>query len=136
MKRILTIDDDPDFQEALRISLEAEGFAVCSAYTPGEGLEKVESEKPDLVILDVLMPTDYEGFEVARKIREDLGLRDLPVLILSAVHQEKKVPYRFAPDQTWIPVDVFLDKPVNPEVLVEKIQQLLGDYRREPAEPL
>lgn len=136
MKKILIIDDDPDFQEITRRTLEERGLAVCSAYTPDEGVEKVGVEKPDLVILDVLMPSDYEGFDVARKIREDLGLRDLPILMLTAVHDIKKVPYRFAPDETWNPVDVFLDKPVDPDMLVEKTEELLGTYRREPSEPL
>jgi len=136
MAKVLIVDDDADLQEATALLLEKSGFEVCSAYNADEGLEKVRSEKPDLVILDVLMPTEYEGFEAARRIREDLGLRDLPILMLTAVHAMKKVPYRFAPDEKWLPVDVFLDKPVQPDVLIEKIQELLGTARREPKEPL
>jgi len=126
MQKILIIDDDKDFQDALRLVLEDHGFDVISAYDPEEGTEKVQSEKPDLVILDVLMPSNYEGFDVARKIREKLKMKELPILLLTAVHTEKKVPYRFAPHEEYLPVDYFMDKPVEPDVLLEKVNELLN----------
>jgi CheY-like chemotaxis protein len=126
MPKILIIDDDRDFQNVTSMVLEKNDFTVVSAYGPEEGLEMVQSGKPDLVILDVLMPDKFEGFEVARKIREGLKLKKLPIILLTAVHGEKKVPYRFAPHDEWLPVDYFLDKPVQPEVLVEKVKELLS----------
>ena len=126
MHKILVIDDDPDLQILLQTVLERKGFQVVSAYNPEEGIQKVESEKPDLVILDVLMPQDYEGFDVARKIREDLKMRELPIILLSAVHSVKKVPYRFSPHEEWLPVDYFFDKPVESPVLLSKIKELLN----------
>jgi Response regulators consisting of a CheY-like receiver domain and a winged-helix DNA-binding domain len=120
MPKILVVDDDKDFQDTTRIVLEKNGFQVAAAYDAEEGLEKVQSEEPDLVILDVMMPSGYEGFEVARKIREELKLVELPVVLLTAVHDVKKVPYRFAPHDQWLPVDYFYDKPVAPDVLVAK----------------
>jgi CheY-like chemotaxis protein len=126
MPKILIIDDDKDFQDITRLVLENNGFTVVSAYGPEEGLRMVQSEKPDLLILDVLMPDNYEGFAVARNIREELNLRELPILLLTAVHGEKKVPYRFAPHEEYLPVDYFFDKPVQPEVLVGKIKELLN----------
>ena len=126
MPKILVIDDDRDFQETTRIVLEKNDFAVVSAYSPQEGLQKVKSENPDLLILDVLMPSNFEGFELARKVREELKLLKLPIVLLTAVHGEKKVPYRFAPHEQWLPVDYFFDKPVAPEVLVGKIKELLN----------
>ena len=136
MTKILIIDDDPDFQSITRQVLTSSGFDVRSALNPEEGLDKVRSEKPDLVILDVLMPSEYEGFDVARKIREELKLIDLPILMLSAVHDVKKVPYRFAPDEVYLPVDIFLDKPVAPKFLVQKIREALGLQREEPKDDL
>lgn len=127
MAKILIVDDEEDIHQAYGMILEANGFEVCSAYDAEEGIEKIRSEKPDLVVLDVLMPRDYEGFEVARKVREELKLRDLPILMLSAVHQVKKVPYRFAPDDVYLPVDFFLDKPVEPKDLVERIREMLNE---------
>ncbi len=126
MSKILIIDDDKDFQYSTRIVLEKHDFEVASAYNPQEGIEKVQSEKPDLVILDVIMPSGFEGFEVARKIREELGMNELPIILLTAVHIEKKVPYRFAPHEEWLPVDYFYDKPVDPGVLVNKIKEFLN----------
>jgi CheY-like chemotaxis protein len=126
MPKILVIDDDKDLQEATRLVLEKNGFEVVSAYNPEEGLAKVQSENPDLVILDVLMPSNFEGFEVARTIREELKLLKLPIILLTAVHGEKKVPYRFAPHEQWLPVDYFFDKPVPHEVLVAKVKEFLN----------
>jgi two-component system alkaline phosphatase synthesis response regulator PhoP len=126
MPKILVIDDDKDFQETTRIVLEKSGFQVAAAYDSEEGLQKVQTESPDLVILDVMMPSGFEGFEVARKIREELKLMELPIILLTAVHGVKKVPYRFAPDDQWLPVDYFYDKPVAPDVLVAKIKEYLN----------
>jgi DNA-binding response OmpR family regulator len=126
MQKILVIDDDQDFQLATRVVLEKNDFEVESAFNPDEGIRKVQSEKPDLIILDVILSEGYEGFEVARKIREDLKMRELPILLLSAVHEVKKVPYRFAPHEQWLPVDYFYDKPIKPEVLVSRIKELLN----------
>jgi CheY-like chemotaxis protein len=130
MPKVLVVDDDPDFQEVHRVVLENRGFEVSAAYTAEEGLEKIRDEEPDLVILDVMLPDGYEGFEVARQVREELGLRDLPILILTSIHARKQVSYRFAPDDDWIPVDVFLDKPVEPEMLVNKVVEMLGEGPR------
>ena len=136
MPKILVIDDDPDFFLAVQMVLQAHDFEVEAATTPDEGISKVLSAKPDLVILDVMMPTDYEGFDVAREIREKHKLIDLPILMLTSVHSVKKVPYRFAPDEDYLPVDVFLDKPIEPEQLVITVQEMLGTRREEPKHPL
>jgi DNA-binding response OmpR family regulator len=126
MPKILVIDDDKDFQEATRLILEENGFQVVSAYDPEEGLQKVQSESPELVILDVMMPDGFEGFEVARKIREELVQVKLPIILLTSVHGTKNVPYRFAPHEQWLPVDYFYDKPLSPEVLVAKVKEYLN----------
>jgi two-component system alkaline phosphatase synthesis response regulator PhoP len=126
MPKILVIDDDKDFQEMTRIVLEKNDFQVVPAYDSEEGLQKVQSESPDLVILDVMMPSDFEGFEVARKIREELKLVKLPIILLTAVHGTKKVPYRFAPHEQWLPVDYLYDKTVAPDVLVAKVKEYLN----------
>lgn len=126
MSKILIIDDDKDFQSSTRLVLEKENLEVVSAYGPEEGIKKVQDEKPDLIILDVIMPNDYEGFDVARKIREDLELRKLPIILLTGIHDVKEVPYRFAPHEEWLPVDYFFDKPVEPGVLILKVRELLN----------
>ncbi len=136
MSKILIIDDDPDFRQICRMALESAGFDVLEEGDPDTGFESVKTGKPDLVILDVLMPSDYEGFEVARRIREELNLIALPILMLSAVHEVKETPYRFKPDQNFLPVDAFLDKPVPPETLLRKVHEMLGTHREEPRDPI
>jgi CheY-like chemotaxis protein len=136
MSKILVIEDDPDFLYVVQMRLEAADFEVETATTPEQGLSKVQSTKPDLVVLDVLMPAGYEGFEVARAIREELSLTELPIIILTAVHDVKKVPYRFAPDEDYLPVDVFLDKPTELDALIDIIREVLGERREEPEHPL
>jgi CheY-like chemotaxis protein len=136
MPKILVIDDDPDFLYTVQMVLEGEGFEVETATTPEGGLSKVQSTEPDLLVLDVLMPSEYEGFAVARAIREELQLTEMPILMLTAVHDIKKVSYRFAPDREYLPVDVFLDKPIELEALVQIINEMLGERREEPEHPL
>ena len=136
MSKILVIDDNEDFVVAVRLVLETHDFEVETAMTPEDGINKVLSTKPDLVLLDVIMSTGYEGFEVARTIREEHDLRDLPIVILSNVHSVKNVPYRFAPDEDYLPVDVFLDKPSDLEEVVDAIKEVLGERREAPEHPL
>lgn len=136
MRKILIIDDDADFRNACRLTLESAGFGVSEAGSPEEGLDKVRAEQPDLVILDVLMPREYEGFEEARQIRENLKMTVLPILMLSAVHDVKEMAYRFEPDQTYLPVDAFLDKPAAPKVLLRTVEEMLGLHREIPEDPL
>lgn len=136
MPKILVIDDDESLLVAMRLTLQGHGFEVETAMTPEEGINKVLSTEPDLVVLDVIMPVGYEGFEVARAIREEHKLVELPIVILSNVHSVKKVPYRFAPDADYLPVDVFLDKPSDLEEIVPTIKEVLGEKREEPTHPL
>ncbi len=136
MSKILVIDDDPDFILAVQMVLDAHNFEMEAATTPEEGIDKVLSTEPDLVVLDVMMPTGYEGFDVAREIREKHNLRELPIVILTNVHSVRKVPYRFAPDENYLPVDVFLDKPIEPDALADTIKEMLDERREEPAHPI
>ena len=136
MAKILVIDDDQDLLDAVRLMLEKAQFEVEVALTPEQGLEKVKSSDPDLVILDVMMPSGYEGFTVARAIREDLKMRHLPIVVLSCIHEKKQVPYRFAPDESYLPVDVFLDKPIDIDRLLVTVKEILGEKREEPKYPL
>lgn len=136
MPKILIIDDDGDFVLAMEFILKNHGYVVEKAFTPEEGINKVLATRPDLVILDVIMVTGYEGFEVAREIREKHGRLELPILMLSNVHSVKQVPYRFSPDKDYLPVDVFLDKPPDLEEVVDTIKDVLGERRENPKHPL
>lgn len=122
--RVLLVDDDPDFIQANSIILDASGFEVLTASNGAEGLKKVEEEKPDVVVLDVMMENTDEGFAVARKIRRKLH-SNVPIIMLTSVSQA--TGYSFKPEEhpDFFPVDQFLTKPVAPTVLVQKIKDAL-----------
>jgi len=124
MAKILLIDDDPDFIEINTALLKKNGFEVISAYDGKQGLEKAKLERPDLIVLDVMMTDRTEGFYTARQLRSEEATKSIPLVLLTAIHQEEKA-FHFAPDETWLPVDVFLDKPVKPERLLEEIRRQL-----------
>jgi len=124
-KSILIADDDPDIVEAMKTVLEASGFEVRTAPNGQECLRKLREKKPDLVILDVMMTTETEGFHIAYEIRQDPGLKALPILMLTAI--EQKSGFKFSPDsdEDYLPVEAFITKPVEPEELVSRINALL-----------
>ncbi|HOT97134.1 MAG TPA: response regulator [bacterium] len=126
-KKILLIDDDVDIVEFNRVLLTKAGYTVCTAYSGSEGLEMALDEKPDLVILDVMMSSVGEGFEVARQIRKNETIRHTPILMLTGVNREHPFNLRIGPDSEWNPVDSFIEKPVQKEVLLQKVSALLQD---------
>ena len=129
-EKILIIDDDVDLVAINRAFLEKAGYAVDAAYNGKEGLEKIVSFQPDLIILDVMMTSVGEGFEVARAIRGDAHMRNIPILMLSSVNQEHGFKLRIGPDEDWNPVTVFIDKPVEYEQLVTQVAEML-DHSKE-----
>jgi len=122
-KKILLIDDDFDLVEAMRITLEAAGFDVIDAQDGETGLEKIRSDAPDLVILDVMMSSMDEGFHVAYKIREEAAIKDTPIVMLTAVGNQTGFQFDPVKDADFLPVDAFLEKPVNPKKLVDVVRQ-------------
>jgi CheY-like chemotaxis protein len=122
---VLLVDDDVDFVEVVGAELENEGFCVTRAHSGQEAREKAPEECPDAIVLDVMMETDTEGFEVARWLREREDLKDIPLIMLTGVNQE--FPFKFGPDDMWLPVDKFLEKPVKPARLAGELRTLLQD---------
>ena len=125
-KKILIIDDDIDLVEAMRLTLENEGFVVIDAQDGQKGLEKIKQDKPDLVLLDVMMETQDEGFHIAYQIRNDEETADLPIIMLTAVGQETGFSFDKEKDEDFLPVNEFLEKPVNPDTLIELVKTNLG----------
>ena len=126
-KKILLIDDDIDFVEQNRACLVQNGYEVCFAYNGREGIEKAIQERPDLVILDVMMTEMGEGFEVAREFRQREEIKHTPIVMLTAVNQEHGFSLQIGPDENWNPVDVFLEKPVERSLLMAKVKEMLGE---------
>ena len=122
--RILVIDDDPLFVEATKTILESKDYQVLTASDGDIGLQKVREEKPDLVLLDIIMPTQ-DGFSVCEEIKKDPQLADIPVVMLHSFAQKK--------GETDIPVSAgleleaegYIDKPVEPEELLRYVGKML-----------
>lgn len=125
-KTILIVDDDPDFVESNKDLLEAYGYTVHSAHDGAAGLELAKKIRPDVMILDVMMATNTEGFEVARKIPETPELQGLHVLLVTGVTKDMHLPFGFEPDSSWLPVERVLEKPIAPTRLLSEIQKVLG----------
>ncbi|MHC4520695.1 MAG: response regulator [Planctomycetota bacterium] len=124
--RILIIDDDPDITEAMSVVLRNKGYTVDGAGDSGEGMAKLEANRPDLIILDVMMRTSQEGFELSRELKQNDAYKAIPILMLTAVKDKTGLDFKAtAGDESWLPVEEFLDKPVKPDVLLEKVASLL-----------
>ncbi len=126
-KTILLVDDDVDFTESNKELLEAKGYRVLVAHDGAAGLSLAKKERPDLMILDVMMATETEGFEVSRKIPETPELRNMRVILVTGIRKAMGLSYGFEPDATWLPVNQVLEKPIPPEQLLAEIAKALGD---------
>ncbi len=126
-EKILIVDDDLDLTKALKVMLESENFSVSTASNREDGIEKVKTEQPDMIILDVMMTTWQDGFEMARELKKDTGLAgNIPILMMTGVKDKTGIDFKStAGDPTWCPVDGFLDKPVEPDVLLAEVKRLL-----------
>lgn len=121
--KVLMIDDDPEFVEAISNLLDTRGYDVYTASDGKDGLEKARAENPDIILLDVVMTTRNEGFNVARELHEDDTLKRTPIIIMTGIRREVNLPFGFEPDETWLPVKRVLEKPVKPEVLLSAISE-------------
>ena len=122
-KKVLMIDDDPEFIEAISNVLDAKGYEVISASNGKDGVEKAKAENPDIILLDVMMTTESEGFDVAREMHKDESVKNIPIIILTGIRKAMSLPFGFEPDETWLPVKEVLEKPVKPEVLLKAIEE-------------
>jgi len=131
--KILIVDDDKDLVAVLRIALERKGYQVVAEHDLESGLEATAAQRPACILLDIMMPHATEGFHFVWRLRQmkDAYFKDVPILVLSAIHE--KTDLRFYPDSSdgsyqageFLPVQDFIDKPVDPAVLVERIERAL-----------
>jgi CheY-like chemotaxis protein len=124
--RIVVVDDDQDIRDSLQIILKAKHYIVSTAADKAEGMEKIKTERPDLAILDVMMSTWIDGFEMSRELKKDPKFKHMPIIILTGVKEKTGMDFKStAGDPTWCPVDSFLEKPIEPEVLIQEVEKLL-----------
>jgi DNA-binding response OmpR family regulator len=125
--KILIVDDDQDIRDSLQFTLENRQYTAITAGDIAEGMEKIRAEKPDLVILDVMMRTWTDGFDMARELRKDDDLKDILILMLTGVKDQTGIDFKStAGDPTWCPVDGFLEKPVEANILLAEVEKLLS----------
>ncbi|CAG1002953.1 Transcriptional activator protein CzcR [Anaerolineales bacterium] len=126
-KKLLMIDDDPDFVSGIKAILAAAGdFEVDVAYNPKDGLRALEAKQYDLLLLDIMMGRGAEGIMVARKMRKDPKLREMPVLIMTGMREQIAFLFPGEPvHPRFVDVDELVEKPVEPKVLLEKIDTLI-----------
>ena len=118
-EKILLVDDEIDFVEVAKMRLEANKYRVIPAYDGEEALEKVKTEKPDLIILDVMIPK-IDGFDVCRKLKINPEYKDIPIIMLTAKFQP--VDLRFGQA---VGADAYLTKPIDSNILLDKMKELL-----------
>jgi len=118
--KVLIVDDEPNNVDFLEQALEDSGYQLITATNGQEALNKIQSEQPDLILLDLNMPI-MDGFTVLAKVKEDPNLRDIPVIIISSEHESKSVVKGIKQG-----AEDYLTKPVNAELLVKKVKDFLG----------
>jgi chemosensory pili system protein ChpA (sensor histidine kinase/response regulator) len=130
MARILVVDDDVDFQVIMRRMLEVEGYDVFIAENGEEALELLrQGETPDMILLDVMMATTLEGVDLAREIKGDPALEDVPIIMVSSIATSPEAAD--FPEDEYIPIDGWLSKPVQRDVLLKTLERFLGQGSEE-----
>ena len=125
--KILLIDDDPDVHTLVKKILEPKSYDVVCAYDGDEGLRKVVEERPDLIILDVIMPGKH-GFEVCRELKTDENYHffsNIPVLMLTVYSEEREKMHLSVREGMMMEAEDYLQKPVDPQELTKRVEELL-----------
>lgn len=123
MARILVVDDDPDFVLVVRAILEAEGYQVSEASDGMTALAMMREERPDVVLLDVMMSTTLEGVDVSREMEKDPQLRDVPIIMVSSIATSEYAAE--FPDDERIPIAAWISKPIQPGVLLKTLRRFV-----------
>ncbi len=125
-KKVLLIDDDEDLLNALCITIESQGFDTEQASNAEEGFTKLKSKRPDLIVLDVMMDDELDGYNLLHQIKQDPEYSDIPIIQLTGMKDQLGVNLRSAvEDQENLPKVYYEDKPVDPLLLVNRIIKLL-----------
>jgi len=123
MAKILVIDDDLDFVTAVRMVLEKEGHTVLHAPNGGKGFQSARAERPDLVILDVMMDSVLDGISASRKMSEDEITAKIPIIMVTSIASTSYADY--FPTDEYLHVQAFMSKPISPASLVKQVDRLL-----------
>jgi DNA-binding response OmpR family regulator len=135
MSKIYIIDDDRNIVESMSIVLKKNGYEVASQYTEENVVNNLLNSKPDMVILDVMFPQNVSaGFDIAREIKNDKRVSHIPIIMLSAINEKGVYSGTFSNtdrDDSWLPVDEFVEKPIKPDQLLEKVKSILNQSHQD-----
>jgi DNA-binding response OmpR family regulator len=120
--KIIIVDDNPDLLFTMETFLKRNGFETLTAKDGRKGLELIKEERPDLVLLDIMMESTYSGLDVCKKIRADPDLKDIPIIGISGIGDELGIHLDYWGDDEYFRVDEFFEKPVDREKLLERIK--------------
>ena len=125
-KRILIVDDDQDYGDALRIVLENNGYEVNHVLNIRDGQKALEGEKPDLIILDVMMDRHTDGFDLCYNLKHDEACRAIPIMMVTAVTE--KTGFKFSPetDGEYLEADAYVAKPIPVAELLSRVNKMIG----------
>lgn len=126
MPKILIADDDPDYVLICRRILEAEGYEVLEAANGTQALEVMRQQRPDLLLLDVMMTTTLEGVEISKELESDPDLKDIPVVMISSIATTEYAP-EFPEER--VPIEAWISKPLQPSVLLGTVRRFVGEGR-------
>jgi two-component system alkaline phosphatase synthesis response regulator PhoP len=125
--KIVVVDDDQDIRDSLQVILEGKQYTVITAANKKEGMEKIKSEKPDLIMLDVMMSSQFDGLDMSRELKKDPQLENTPILMLTGIKEQTGIPLKSsAGDPDWCPVDGFVYKPFESDTLLAEVEKLLS----------
>ena len=123
MAKILVVDDDPDFVKVASKVLAKAGYTVASAANGAKALQSMRNDKPDLVLLDIMMSYILDGLDVSREMAEDPVLKDVPVIMVTSLTGVKASG--LLPTDEYVAVDEWLTKPVEPDQLLARVAEKL-----------
>ena len=123
MAKILVVDDDPDFVNAAKIILESNHHDVIAAANGDAGYQRARDDRPDLVIVDVIMDTILDGLSVSRRMHDDADLVDIPVIMVTSIANSDYA--ELFPTDEYIHINAFLSKPISPDELIRQVNKYL-----------
>jgi CheY-like chemotaxis protein len=123
MAKVLLVDDDPDFIRVTRKVLEKAGYEIMTAPNGAKALKTMRQEHPDVVLLDIMMSYILDGLDVSRQMAEDPELKDVPVIMVTSLTGVRDSGV--LPTDEYVPADEWLTKPVEPDTLLQRIEQAL-----------
>lgn len=125
-KKILVVDNDPEFVEALVSVLDANGYETVSATEGKTGVEKATALQPDLVLLDIMMQNVSEGLDVALLLRDNPATKDIPIIFITGIRKPDFLMDSYRPGEEWPAIKGTLEKPIKPDDLIKKVRGIIG----------